>query len=438
MVEHFIQHIRSKNLFDLENHYLLAISGGVDSVCLGYLLKEAGVRFSLLHYNFGLRGEESDGDEDFVSELAESWGVELFIQRASELDFQVTGKSIQMVARDLRYHWFEQIYKSGDYAGVVVAHHMEDQVETVLLNLFRGTGIEGIYGMAEKRDYLIRPLLPFKKSQLEAFMVERRMPWRIDSSNQKNIYKRNFIRNEVFPLLENVFPNSLELLEGSFQRVKDTGKAFFHLFDHWKSTNIKQEGDYQYLDIKSLMSLPGKSSMLYYWLRDYGFATTDIHDILRAAESGEVGKLFHSGEYSLNVDREVFILGKEIEKKHAINIDETDVFFHVNGEKYEILHLQFPIELDKSSKNAMIDRLKLNFPLEIRPWKNGDKMIPLGMKQAKKVSDILIDMKIPLIQKKDVKVLCVGEEIVWLIGLRISESFKCDELSEKIVYFKKV
>ncbi|MCH7408880.1 tRNA lysidine(34) synthetase TilS [Belliella sp. DSM 111904] len=437
MVEHFIQHIRSKNLFDLENHYLLAISGGVDSTCLGYLLKEAGVKFSLLHYNFGLRGEESNGDEAFVSELADTWGVQMYVQRASDIDFQTPGKSIQMIARDLRYRWFEHVYQSGNYSGVIVAHHMEDQVETVFLNLLRGSGIEGMYGMADRRGHLIRPLLPFKKSQLEAYMVAHRLPWRIDSSNQKNVYKRNFIRNEMMPLIESGFPNALELLGGSFQRVKDTGKAFFYLFEQWKSETIKHEGSYQYLEMQSVINLPGRSSMLYYWLRDYGFSTADISDILKVAESGSTGKLFYSSEYSLNVDRDVFILGKVKGTMDAFSIDETDILFQINGEKYEVLHMQSPVTIDKSSQNAMLDRDKLAFPLEIRTWAHGDKMIPLGMKHEKKVSDILIDMKVPMIQKRDVKVMCAGEEIVWLIGLRISDRFKCDDFSKKIVYFKK-
>ncbi len=437
MVEHFIQHIRAKNLFDLEKCYLLALSGGVDSTCLGHLLKAAGVKFSIAHYNFGLRGEDSDEDEAFVRSLARTWNASLFIEHASPKAFEQSGKSIQMVARELRYTWFERLMETNGYAGVVVAHHLEDQIETVLLNLLRGTGIEGIFGMAEKRDYLIRPLLPFKKAQLEAFMVSEKLPWRIDLSNSKNIYKRNFIRNEVMPLMISGFPDAVDTLEGSFQRIKDTGKAFFHLFRQWRLENITEEGLYQYLPIQTLENLPGKHSMLYYWLRDYGFGISEVGEIFDAIDSGASGKVFLSGKFVINVDRDYLILGEQGFSMKPVSLEQTAISLSINTEKYDILQLETPQALDKTSQNAMLDMDKLNFPLIVRDWELGDKFIPLGMRQGKKVSDLLIDLKVPLIHKKTIKVLCSGDQIAWVIGYRISELFKCDENTQHILYFKK-
>ncbi|SNS04226.1 tRNA(Ile)-lysidine synthase [Belliella buryatensis] len=437
MVEHFIQHIRTKNLFDLEKRYLLAISGGLDSTCLGHLLKASGVKFALVHYNFGLRGGESDEDEAFVKQMADLWEVSIYTQKATPREFDQTGKSIQMIARELRYAWFESILETKTYAGVVVAHHLEDQLETIFLNLLRGTGIEGMYGMAEKRDYLIRPLLPFKKSDLQNYMVSQRLPWRIDSSNEKNIYKRNFIRNEVFPLIQSAFPDAVTTLEGSFQRIKDTGKAFFHLYTLWRLEHVVEDGGFQYLPIKALENLPGKHSMLYYWLRDSGFGMAEVEEVFVALDQGESGKVFFSGKYVLNVDREYLILGEQDFAQPEIKIDKTAISLVLNTSKYDILHLQAPSELDKSTDNAMLDLGKLEFPLSVRNWQIGDRLMPLGMKQNKKVSDLLIDLKVPVIHKKGVKVLCSGEEIVWVIGYRVSELFKVDVNTKAILYFKK-
>ncbi|MFD2033233.1 tRNA lysidine(34) synthetase TilS [Belliella marina] len=422
---------------DLNGHYLLAISGGVDSVCLGHLLHAAGVRFSLAHFNFGLRDQESDGDELFVREMAAFWDVSLFVNKANKEEFEVVGKSVQMVARDLRYQWFEDLVDENQYTGVMVAHHFEDQLETILLNMLRGTGIEGLYGMAEKRGFLIRPLLPFKRSEIEEFMVENKLHWRIDSSNKKNVYKRNFLRNEVIPLLLQGFPDGLMTLDDTFQRLKDTGKAFFHLFSEWKSENIKEEGTFQYLDIASVKNLPGRHSMLYYWLRDYGFGYADVVEIYGAIEKAGSGKVFYAGKYMVNVDREMIILGEYDLGQKELKIEETDISLSVKSGKYDILQVDAPIEIDRDANNAMFDLEKLKFPLTVRNWEIGDKFVPLGMKNEKKVSDLLIDLKVPVIQKRSVSVLCSGNEIAWVVGYRISEHYKSDANTKKVMYFKK-
>jgi len=437
MVDHFIQHIRAKNLFDVNKRYLLAISGGVDSVCLGHLLHASGIQFSLAHYNFKLRDQESDGDEVFVREMARFWNVSLFIEHANPGDFEKSGKSVQMVARDLRYQWFGKLMKEGFYAGVIVAHHFEDQLETVLLNLLRGTGIEGIYGMAEKRDYLIRPLLSFSRTEIEKFMVDNKFHWRIDSSNEKNIYKRNFLRNEILPQLQTGFPDALQTLGDSFQRLKDTGKAFFHLFTLWKVENIIEEGAFQYLRIAAVANLPGKHSMVYYWLRDYGFGFPDVVEILNSIPKGESGKSFYAGKYMVNLDRDMIILGEYDLKEEEKLLDDTSIALQLQSESYDILHLNAPMEIDRNTENAMLDFDKLDYPLTIRSWELGDKFMPMGMKNDKKVSDLLIDLKVPLIQKKSVSVLCSKGEIAWVIGYRISEQFKCDSTTKKVLYFKK-
>ncbi|PRY85329.1 tRNA lysidine(34) synthetase TilS [Mongoliibacter ruber] len=437
MVEQFIQHIRVKNLLDENKSYLLAISGGLDSVCLGHLLRETGIDFEMAHVNFGLRGDESDGDEAFVNELSKQWGKKLHIKKIVPEEFDQRGQSTQMTARKLRYDWFEELCKERGLNGVLVAHHFSDQIETVLLNLLRGTGIEGVYGMADKKAGLIRPLLPFERSQLEAYLLKNGHSWRHDSSNDKSVYKRNFIRNEVFPLLESSFPQALTSLDDSFKRLRDTGKAFFHLYDIWKADNIKIEGDSQYLPIRILNNLPGKSSLLYYWLRDYGFNIADVEDLIDACVSGEVGKVFHSENYFLNLDRDYLILSSNDFEWEEQWISVHDISLRFKFGKYDLLHLQGEVSLDKDSSNAMLDKDKLSFPLRLRKWELGDKFVPLGMQKEKKISDFLIDLKVPLVEKKKIAVLLSGEEIVWVVGHRISEHFKYSKESKNILYIKK-
>lgn len=436
MEELFKNHIRSKKLLDESKTYLLAISGGIDSVCLGYLLRTAGINFALAHVNFGLRGAESNDDQAFVHSLAKEWSVVIHIVHTTKEEMDQAGMSTQMAAREFRYGWFEKVINDHGYEGLLVAHHADDQLETIFLNLLRGTGIEGIYGMSEKRGDIIRPLLGFSRSEIADYMTKNSHTWREDSSNNKNDYKRNILRNRVFPLLKEEFPEGLQVMEMSFNKLKDTGRAFFSLYEKWKREVIFTEGDYHYLSIKEIENVPGKHSMLYYWLRDFGFSYADVKDILNAIDKGESGKTFYAGKYMLNKDREFLILGKNDFEWEEKLIEAHDISIQIKDIKYDILHLEGEMELDKSKENAMLDLDKLQFPLVIKKWELGDRIIPLGMDKPKKISDLLVDLKVPLIRKKHILVLWSGDEIAWVVGFRIGEHFKCGPNTKRILYFK--
>ncbi|WP_291781964.1 tRNA lysidine(34) synthetase TilS [Cecembia sp.] len=434
----FIDHIRSKNLLDPKSRYLLALSGGADSVALGYLLKAAGINFEIAHVNYSLRGEESDEDEAFVKDLAKKWGVILHFKKIEERAFSSKEGSTQMVARDIRYSWFDEILALSGLQGVLVAHHFEDQMETILLNLLRGAGIEGVYGMSDRRGPIIRPLLSFYKEELLHYLQENNYRWREDRTNKESYYRRNFLRNEVFPLIEQKFPMAMPVMGKSFRRIKDTGKAFFYLYQQWKERHVHSEGDYQFIRIKDFINLPGKSSFLFYWLRDFGFGTSDIEDVLVCAEHAVVGKFFYSGEYVLNVDREELILGKSAFDWRPISIAKGDIRVQINTSVYDIIRVDKNFPLDRNVENAMLDLDKLSFPLTVRKWEQGDRMVPLGMKSRKKISDVLIDLKLPLLEKRKAAVLLSEGEVVWLVGHRIGEKYKCDVNTENVLYLKKI
>ncbi|MBW3467149.1 tRNA lysidine(34) synthetase TilS [Arthrospiribacter ruber] len=437
MVERFIQHIRTKNLLDENNKYLLAISGGADSVCLGQLLFQAGIDFEMAHVNFRLRGEESDGDEAFVRHLGKIWSKTVHVEQVDPEVYKEKNSSTQMIARKIRYEWFRKLAKERGLEAILTAHHFEDQLETIMLNLLRGTGIEGVFGMAERKEELIRPLLPFHKIELENYLIERAQPWRMDSSNEKSDYKRNFLRNEVFPLILEKFPSGLESMDQSFHRIKDTGKAFFQLYGQWKKEHVQFEGENQYLPMRILEGLHSKSSMLYYWLRDYGFNTADVEDLLKALEEGHSGKVFQSDGYFLNLDREYIILSKNDFEWEPVELLSEDIAMEFKFGHYDILQMSGKDPLDKDPWNAMLDKDKLSFPLILRKWELGDKFMPLGMKKEKKISDFLIDLKIPMVEKRKIAVLESNGEIVWVVGHRISDRFKCSKESNRILYFKR-
>lgn len=438
MLDRFKTHIHSSGLLDKGKHYLLAISGGIDSVALAHLLSICEFEFSLVHCNFQLRGAESEEDEQFIQKLGASLIVDVKTKRFDTLLYKNNfGVSTQMAARELRYAWFEELVRTGQGEAVLVAHHAGDQVETVLLNLLRGTGIEGVYGMAERREGIIRPLLPFYREEIAAFMAAQGQAWREDSSNEKSEYKRNVLRNEVLPLLKETFGDVNRQLENSFGRIKDTGQAFFYLFERWKAAQVQVASPYEYLAFTSLDGIPGTSSLLFYWLRGYGFNISQVREIMQAMDAGASGKIFEGAGFMLNIDREHLILGPNRKTFEGLIVEAHEVEMTLEADSYDILILGEGQALDKNPKNAMLDKDLLTFPLQVRNWEEGDKFKPLGMHHFKKVSDFLIDLRVPFIQKQHIKVLCSGGDIVWLIGFRIDDRYKIGPFTREVMFFKR-
>ncbi|WP_296700053.1 tRNA lysidine(34) synthetase TilS [Algoriphagus sp.] len=438
MIEAFIEHIKNKSLLDSNEKYLLACSGGLDSVCLGTLLYFSKINFEVAHVNFQLREKESDDDEKFVRLLAESWRSEFHVLHAETSRVrQEKNLSTQMAAREIRYDWFEKIRKTRNLQGIIIAHHQDDQLETIFLNLLRGTGIEGLYGMADRRGFLIRPLLPFSRKNILDYAKEKSLKWREDSSNTKTDYKRNKLRLDVLPIIYNTSEDSRANLITSFNRLKDTGRAFSGLFELWKSKSILDQDGFQSVKFEDFMHLDGTASILYFWLRSYGFNSDQVQEIYQSCLAGEAGKFFQSPDHILNIDRNQLILAPKAKHFDAIEISENDLGFILPEGKYEILKLKGEVDLDKSSMNAMLDLDQLNFPLTIRTWKEGDRFIPLGMKNSKKISDFLIDLKIPLIKKQEIRILESGEKIAWIIGYRIADWAKHTAATRKTLYLKK-
>lgn len=434
----FQTHILSRNLLDRQSTYLLACSGGMDSMCLGSLLTNMGISLEVAHINFQLRGAESADDEEFVKNWANDHDLRFHIKRIDTLTYaKEKGISIQMAAREIRYEFFEEVRAAQKLGGILLAHHEDDQLETIFLNLLRGTGIEGVYGMADKKGWLIRPLLPFSRTEIQSYLESKQLTWREDSSNKKDEYERNNLRINGLPAMYSLKLDARKTLLTSFQRLKDTGKAFSGLFETWKKMNIREESDYQFLPLEAIQNQPGASTLLYFWLRPFGFNSDQAQAITEGLEQPKTGNLFNSSTHLLHFDRAELVLAPIQKDFNPIFISEKDTELNLPEGKFLISYQNHPVQLDKNPLHAQLDESRLEYPLEIRTWKEGDKFIPLGMNSSKKISDFLIDSKVPLAKKKDVKVIVSNGEIAWVIGLRIADWAKCTAATQRIVYFKK-
>lgn len=438
MVEAFIQHIRNNSILNPSKTYLLGCSGGIDSMVICDLLYKAAIPFEIAHVNFQLRGEESQEDELFVRNWSSKNGKAFHLLSVDTTNYAEEHHiSTQMAAREIRYKWFEELRAQRNLEGIILAHHRDDQMETIFINLVRGTGIEGIYGMAEQRGKLIRPLLPFSRAEINEYAKENAIQWREDSSNKKTDYKRNHLRHISLPALYDMAPDVKENLFTSFSRLRDTGKAFGGLHERWQLEKISLEDGLQILKSGEVKTLPGAVTLLYFWLRSYGFNSDQAQDAYQACLRNESGRIFESTSHLLNIDRDALILAPRPIEFSDLLINQNDIELLLPEGTFDLLKLEGKEEIDKSRQNAMLDLERLTFPLTIRTWQEGDRFTPLGMKNNKKISDFLIDLKVPYLKKSSVKVLLSEGEIAWVIGFRISDWAKSTPATRKLLYLKK-
>ncbi|GMQ26169.1 tRNA lysidine(34) synthetase TilS [Algoriphagus sp. oki45] len=438
MLDQFTSEILPRLDLKKEGRYLLGFSGGVDSVCLAHLLWKSGIPFEIAHVNFQLRGEESEQDAEFSARISDEWGIPFHLHHGNTQKIaEEKGISIQMAAREIRYDFFEKIRAQNHLQGIFLAHHEDDQLETIFLNLLRGTGIEGLYGMAEKKGWLIRPLLSFSKENLLEYAKSNQLEWREDSSNAKSDYKRNKLRLEALPALYEVASDAKANLLTSFSRLKDTGKAFSGLFEDWKSIHVQTDEDGSFLPYTSIQHQPGGASLLYFWLRPYGFQPDQVNQIHSSVAEPKPGTVFYSPSHLINLDRTGIYLAPKPIEFDGISVEEKSVEIYLPEGTYRIARVSPTIPIDSSPENAQLDEDLLEFPLEIRNWKEGDRFMPLGMNAEKKISDFLIDSKVPLIKKQQVKVLVSSGKIAWVIGFRIADWAKRGPSTRKVFYFKK-
>lgn len=436
-VQQFIDHVLRHQLFGASDHVLLAVSGGKDSVLMTQLFKQAGFRFSMAHCNFNLRADESQRDELFVKLLAEEMQVPLHVVHFDTKGFSEQHKiSTQMAARQLRYDWFEQLRQEHNYAFIAVAHHQNDAVETVLLNLVRGTGISGMHGILPKRRHLIRPLLFLSRQEINQLVDDHHLAYVEDSSNLSSKYARNKIRLEVVPHLREINPKLEETFAENIARFAETEELLQQVVMQTCSRLFKKEGEVISIAIKDVTALKPQKLLFFELLRPFHFSSSVVDEILSSLHK-QSGTSFYSSMHQLIIDREKLLIS-------PLNQTCDEVFYlHTKGEVSigfdQRIKLRFAEEsIFNGDKNvAHVDANLLVFPLVIRYRQDGDKFIPLGMKSQKKLSNFLVDEKVPLPQKAKVPLLINGNgEMIWVAGLRQDERYKVRTTTKKVAIFE--
>ena len=437
MYEAFISHIHNEKLLTPSQRYLLACSGGLDSMALAHLLLKANIPFELAHVNFQLRGEESQGDEAFLRNWGAKHGIEVHVNSSDTISYASTkGISIQMAAREIRYLFFEEIRSSRALNGIILAHHQDDQLETIFLHLLRGTGIEGMTGMNDRKGWLIRPLLIFSRKEIETYMQQEGHEWREDRSNASSDYKRNKLRHEGLPAIYALDQDARKNLLHSFDRLKDTGKAFISLFESWKIQHVEEGDDFSILPYEALHQVKGAATLLYFWLRTYGFNSDQAKGIYESLKDPKPGRLFLSSSHQVGLDRTALILSAIPQHFDPISISYGVEMVSISSKKYTLEWKTQEMALDPNSSHAQLDADTLEYPLMVRNWEEGDRFIPLGMQSEKKISDFLIDQKVPLPLKKEVKVVVSGKKIAWVWGMRIADWAKVTPNTIRFLHIK--
>jgi len=431
MIEKVRNYIKENRLLAPEDRVIVGFSGGMDSVTLLDVLLSLGYHCVAAHCNFHLRGEESERDAAFVKQWCEHIGVEMVSVDFDTYRYATTHKiSIEMAARELRYEWFEDMRKQHHANVIAVAHHRDDLVETVLLNLIRGTGIRGLTGISPKNNSIVRPLLCVSRDEIEAYVDERKLPFIFDSSNSDDVFVRNFLRLNIMPLLEKINPSVKNAMYRTARHVGEAKK----IYDYYVETQKKAIFVDNQIDIEKLKATLSPAVMLFEILTPLGFNASVIEDISQRLDSTP-GKVFYSDNYRLIKDRSKLILEKIADKKlqqEEYTIDKVSQEI-TDPIRLKISFLSGYTTINKDPRFLYADADKLSFPLTLRKWQSGDWFVPFGMRGRKKLSDFFTDRKFSLADKENAWVLSSGENIVWIVGERPDERFKVTESTENVM-----
>jgi tRNA(Ile)-lysidine synthase len=430
VIQQLLNHIDQHNLCKTTDKILLAVSGGMDSMVMLDLFLKTRFTIGVVHCNFQLRGEDSELDEAFVRKTCGS-SIPCYSTKFETAGYAEKNKiSIQMAARELRYNFFEHVRKSNEFDFVATAHQLNDSLETALLNFIRGTGLEGVGGISVKNETTIRPLLFATRQMLQDYAKANEIQWREDRSNQSNDYQRNFLRNNVVPLLKNVNPN----LEETFSNTSERLKGAHEISNLFVDELIRGFSNSDGLDIRKDVILSVNSSAVILWeiIKRFGFNYQQAKEIVAEHQPG---KSFHAQAHILTVDRESYLVRKR--PIHAIPETEIDLSEKEvsNGvKKITILEVsKHNFVLTTKTSIAQLDLNKIQFPLTWRLWKPGDSFVPYGMRQHKKLSDFFIDLKVALPEKDKITVVESNGTIVWVVGYRIHDDYKITDQTARIL-----
>ncbi len=420
------RYIETHRLLSVQDKVWVALSGGADSVALLRVLMELGYSCQAAHCNFQLRGEESDRDEAFVQKLCESFFIPLQVIKFDTEDYAKSNRiSIEMAARELRYDWFSKLCSQEQGSKMAVAHHRDDSVETLLLNLIRGTGINGLKGISCMNGNIVRPLLEVTREDILEYLKEIGQDYVTDSTNLEDEYQRNKIRLNLLPLMKELNPSVSESLWETMKRLSEVEKIYRKDRERRLAEAVHHpSSDEQRMEIQKIWQDVSPQTLLYEWLYPLGFNSSQIADIFQSVQTEQSGKRFFSAEWELLRDRSLLLVHR---LEQASHLPEVEVSILERTDT-------FVIQTDKNV--ACLDADKVTLPLEVRQWEEGDSFVPLGMKGKKNVCKYMTDRKFSLFQKERQYVLVSEGKIVWLMGERIDHRFRVTEDTRRILFIR--
>ena len=430
MQSQFHKQLVSDFSFLKKKKLLLAISGGIDSMVLLHMFHQLNFDIYVAHCNFSLRDAESDADEDFVKNTCKALKIPVFIQKFDTNGFAFEQKmSIQLAARKLRYDWFSELLTDKKLNFVLTAHHLDDEIETFLINLTRGTGLEGLTGIPAQNNHVIRPLLKFSREEILQFAKENNIKWREDSSNASKKYLRNKLRHDVVPVLKELNPNFIHSFQNTLNNLKQAQSLVENASQMIYKKIVTEQIDQKKIDILKLTQLKNYEAYLFQWLKPYGFsAWEDIYALVKA----QTGKQIFSKKHVILKDRNFLIISKK-------NNQENQTYYKI---EQEALYVNFSLKIAFSSPDKIsslsnsvifVDQEKIVYPLILRKWEKGDDFCPSGMKGKKKISKYFKDEKFSLIDKQNQWLLCSNDKIVWIINHRADERFIANNATKKLL-----
>jgi tRNA(Ile)-lysidine synthase len=445
VLKKFQTYLKKNNLCSVEDKILVAVSGGVDSMVLAHLFIEAGYKIAVATCNHGLRGEESEADKRFVIEYFSSMGIEVFSTDLNVSDFSTQQQlGTQEAARVLRYEYLLQLSDNQNFTHLSTAHHLNDNVETVLFNFANKTGIRGLTGIdpMSKRGniQLIRPLLFADKATILAYSKVKKIPFREDASNASDKYSRNFIRHQVVPNLEKINSGFLKNASDTIQYLNEYEQILNFFIEKIKKEALSEVGNLIKIEVEVLMKYPSPTTLLYEIIKNYGFNSAQSEEIVQSLQLCHKGKMWHSKTHRLLNDRN-FIFIKKDENKIIKNIDseilihfENNEFIFSQGKLSIEKATEIPVTFPNNANVIFLDVTQLVFPLRLRSWQAGDFFLPLGLSgKRKKVQDFFTDQKFNLFQKEETMLLESDGQIVWVIGWRADHRFRIIPSSTSIL-----
>lgn len=438
LLQQFIKNWTDKKFAHTEQKVLLAVSGGVDSMVMADLFLKSGLPFGIAHCNFQLRGEDSNLDEVLVTGWAEKNNIEFHVIRfETKKSSEEWKKGTQETARILRYEWFDTLIKEHEYQKLATAHHANDNVETLIINLLKGTGIAGLHGVPETNGYIIRPMLFAQKEDVRNYAEEHNIIYREDASNETDNYLRNAVRHHIIPVVDKWFPNAVQHMNDSINRFAESEILYKRAIEQERKKLIEKRGQDFYIPVLKLQNRIPLKTICYELFSPFGFSSAQIPQVIRLLSS-ESGHYISSATHRVIRNRN-FLIITTIPTIHTdfISIEAAPCVVETEKAVFHVSIDKVPKNMPSDNSVAFIDIDKVVFPLTLRKWRTGDYFYPLGMgMKKKKLSKYFIDLKLPVHEKEQVWVLESQKRIVWVTGMRLDERFKIKDTTEMALHIQ--